>query len=153
MRAARKLWYNLVTQEFAPQNPKSALLRTHCQTSGYSLTEQDPWNNVVRTTIEAMSAVMGGTQSLHTNALDEAVGLPTEFTARVARNTQLILQEETGICDVADPWGGSYMMESLTDGTFSVFHYFFHVYTFALYVYAFVRIFTSYIYKQRFFMP
>jgi methylmalonyl-CoA mutase len=97
------------------KNPKIWLLRTHCQTSGYSLQEQDPYNNVVRTTTEAMAAVMGGTQSLHTNALDEAIGLPTEFSARIARNTQLILQEETGICDVADPWGGSYMMESLTD--------------------------------------
>lgn len=90
------------------------LLRTHCQTSGYSLTEQDPYNNVVRTAVEAMAAVMGGTQSLHTNAFDEALGLPTEFSARVARNTQLILQEETQIAQVADPWGGSYLMESLT---------------------------------------
>ena len=116
IRAARRLWHNLLLDKFSPQNPKSLLLRTHCQTSGYTLTEQDPWNNVVRTTVEAMAAVMGGTQSLHTNALDEAVGLPTEFSARVARNTQLILQEEAGLCDVADPWGGSYMMESLTDG-------------------------------------
>jgi len=97
------------------KNPKSLLLRTHCQTSGYSLTEQDPYNNIVRTTIEAMAAVMGGTQSLHTNSFDEALGLPTEFSARIARNTQLILQEETHITNVADPWGGSYLMESLTN--------------------------------------
>lgn len=115
MRAARKLWATLMKDRMGAKNPKSWLLRTHCQTSGYSLQEQDPYNNVVRTTTEAMAAVMGGTQSLHTNALDEAIGLPTEFSARIARNTQLILQEETGICDVADPWGGSYMMESLTD--------------------------------------
>jgi len=115
MRAARRVWANLVKEKFAPKNPKSLLLRTHCQTSGYSLTEAQPMNNIIRTTIEAMAAVLGGTQSLHTNSYDEAVGLPTEQTARVARNTQLILQEETGICDVADPWGGSYMMESLTD--------------------------------------
>jgi methylmalonyl-CoA mutase len=115
MRAARKLWAQLVEKEFKPKNPKSVLLRTHCQTSGYSLTEQDPYNNVMRTCIEAMAAVMGGTQSLHTNALDEAMGLPTEFSARIARNTQLIIQEETGITKVADPWGGSYMMEKLTD--------------------------------------
>ena len=90
------------------------LLRTHCQTSGYSLTAQDPYNNVVRTAVEGMAAVMGGTQSLHTNSFDEALGLPTEFSARIARNTQLILQEETYITQVADPWGGSYMMEKLT---------------------------------------
>lgn len=113
MRAARLLWHEIVS-EFAPQNPKSAVLRTHCQTSGWSLTAQDPYNNVVRTTIEAMAAVFGGTQSLHTNALDEAIALPTEFAARIARNTQLILQEETGITRVIDPWGGSYFMESLT---------------------------------------
>jgi len=115
LRAARMLWARLMKKEFDPQNPKSLLLRTHCQTSGYSLTEQDPHNNVVRTTVEGMAAVMGGTQSLHTNSLDEAVGLPTEFSSRIARNTQLILQEETGIPRVADPWGGSYMMESLTE--------------------------------------
>ena len=115
MRAARKLWAQLMKDRMGAKNPKSWLLRTHCQTSGYSLQEQDPYNNVVRTTVEAMAAVMGGTQSLHTNALDEAIGLPTEFSARIARNTQLILQEETGITDVADPWGGSYLMESLTD--------------------------------------
>jgi methylmalonyl-CoA mutase len=115
LRAARTLWATLMKQNFPEiKNPKSLLLRTHCQTSGYSLTEQDPYNNVVRTTVEAMAAVMGGTQSLHTNSFDEAVGLPTEFSARIARNTQLILQEETGITGVADPWGGSYMMESLT---------------------------------------
>lgn len=113
LRAGRLLWHRIM-QEFNPQNPKSSMLRTHSQTSGWSLTEQDPYNNVVRTTIEAMAAVFGGTQSLHTNALDEAVALPTEFSARVARNTQIILQEESGICQVADPWGGSYMMESLT---------------------------------------
>jgi len=115
MRAARKLWAELVKEKFEPSNPKSLLLRTHCQTSGYSLTEAQPMNNIIRTTIEAMAAVQGGTQSLHTNSYDEAVGLPTDQSARVARTTQLILQEETGICDVADPWGGSYMMESLTD--------------------------------------
>jgi methylmalonyl-CoA mutase len=113
LRAARLLWYEIVS-EFNPQNPKSGLLRTHCQTSGWSLTEQDPYNNVVRTTIEAMAAIFGGTQSLHTNALDEAVALPSEFSARIARNTQLILQEESNITKVVDPWGGSYMMESLT---------------------------------------
>ncbi|MEM7691015.1 MAG: methylmalonyl-CoA mutase [Pseudomonadota bacterium] len=113
MRAARKLWYDIVS-EFGPENPKSCMLRTHCQTSGWSLAAQDPYNNVVRTTIEAMAAVFGGTQSLHTNALDEAIALPTEFAARIARNTQLILQEETGITNVVDPWGGSYLMESLT---------------------------------------
>ena len=113
MRAARLLWTRIVS-EFNPQNPKSSMLRTHSQTSGWSLTEQDPYNNVVRTTIEAMAAVFGGTQSLHTNALDEAIALPTEFSSRVARNTQLIIQEETGITKVIDPWGGSYMMESLT---------------------------------------
>ena len=113
LRAGRLLWHRIM-QEFAPKNPKSSMLRTHSQTSGWSLTEQDPYNNVIRTTIEAMAAVFGGTQSLHTNALDEAVALPTEFSARIARNTQIILQEETGICQVADPWGGSYMMESLT---------------------------------------
>ncbi|MDX1733438.1 MAG: methylmalonyl-CoA mutase [Halioglobus sp.] len=113
MRAARLLWARIVS-EFNPQNPKSSMLRTHSQTSGWSLTEQDPYNNVVRTTIEAMAAVFGGTQSLHTNALDEAIALPTEFSARIARNTQLIIQEETGITKVVDPWGGSYMMENLT---------------------------------------
>lgn len=113
MRAARLLWARIVS-EFNPRNPKSAMLRTHSQTSGWSLTEQDPYNNVVRTTIEAMAAVFGGTQSLHTNALDEAIALPTEFSSRIARNTQLIIQEETGITSVVDPWGGSYMMESLT---------------------------------------
>jgi methylmalonyl-CoA mutase len=113
MRAARLLWARIVA-EFNPQNPKSSMLRTHSQTSGWSLTEQDPYNNVVRTTIEAMAAVFGGTQSLHTNALDEAIALPTEFSSRIARNTQLVIQEETGITKVVDPWGGSYMMESLT---------------------------------------
>ena len=113
MRAARLLWTRIV-KEFDPQNPKSSMLRTHSQTSGWSLTEQDPYNNVVRTTIEAMAAVFGGTQSLHTNALDEAIALPSEFSSRIARNTQLVIQEETGITKVVDPWGGSYMMESLT---------------------------------------
>ena len=114
LRAARTLWATMVKARFQPKSNKSLLLRTHCQTSGWSLTEQDMFNNVIRTTVEAMSAVMGGCQSLHTNSLDEAVGLPTTFSARVARNTQLILQEETGIPSVVDPWGGSYMMESLT---------------------------------------
>jgi len=113
MRAARLLWCRIM-QGFGAENPKSLMLRTHCQTSGWSLTEQDPYNNVVRTTIEAMAAVFGGTQSLHTNSFDEAIALPTEFSARIARNTQLILQEETHITNVVDPWAGSYLMESLT---------------------------------------
>ncbi|MEM8594219.1 MAG: methylmalonyl-CoA mutase [Pseudomonadota bacterium] len=113
LRAGRLLWSKIV-DEFKPKNIKSKMLRTHSQTSGWSLTEQDPYNNVVRTTIEAMAAVFGGTQSLHTNALDEAIALPTEFSSRIARNTQIIIQEETGITKVVDPWGGSYMMESLT---------------------------------------
>jgi methylmalonyl-CoA mutase len=113
MRAARLLWAKLVRQ-FNPQNPKSMALRTHCQTSGWSLTEQDPFNNVTRTCIEAFAAVMGHTQSLHTNALDEAIALPTDFSARIARNTQLFLQHETGITRVVDPWGGSYYVETLT---------------------------------------
>ncbi|MFA6440834.1 MAG: methylmalonyl-CoA mutase [Sterolibacterium sp.] len=113
LRAARLLWWRIM-QEFGPKNPKSLMLRTHCQTSGWSLTMQDPYNNVVRTTIEAMAAVFGGTQSLHTNSLDEAIALPTEFSSRIARNTQLIIQEETHIGSVVDPWGGSYMMEKLT---------------------------------------
>ncbi|HJV62239.1 MAG TPA: methylmalonyl-CoA mutase, partial [Albitalea sp.] len=113
MRAARLLWWKIM-KGFDAKNPKSLMLRTHCQTSGWSLTEQDPYNNVVRTTIEAMAAVFGGTQSLHTNALDEAIALPTEFSARIARNTQLIIQEETHITNVVDPWAGSYMMERLT---------------------------------------
>lgn len=115
MRAARRLWATMLKEKFGAKNAKSLLLRTHCQTSGVSLTEQDPYNNIVRTAIEAMAAVFGGTQSLHTNAFDEALGLPTVTSARVARNTQIIIQEETGITKVADPWGGSYMMESLTD--------------------------------------
>ncbi len=113
MRAARLLWWKIM-KAFQPKSAKSLMLRTHCQTSGWSLTEQDPYNNVVRTTVEAMAAVFGGTQSLHTNALDEAIALPTEFSARIARNTQLILQEETHITSVVDPWAGSYMMEKLT---------------------------------------
>ena len=113
MRAARLLWWRIMSG-FNAKNPKSLMLRTHCQTSGWSLAEQDPYNNVVRTTIEAMAAVFGGTQSLHTNGLDEAIALPTEFSARIARNTQLIIQEETHITSVVDPWAGSYMMEKLT---------------------------------------
>ncbi len=113
MRAARLLWYRIM-KGFGAKKDKSLMLRTHCQTSGWSLTEQDPYNNVVRTTIEAMAAVFGGTQSLHTNALDEAIALPTDFSARIARNTQLIIQEETHVTSVIDPWGGSYLMESLT---------------------------------------
>ncbi|NCC73414.1 MAG: methylmalonyl-CoA mutase [Sphingobacteriia bacterium] len=113
MRAARMLWAKLVKQ-FNPKNPKSMALRTHCQTSGWSLTEQDPFNNVARTCIEALGAALGHTQSLHTNALDEAIALPTDFSARIARNTQIYLQEETNICRVVDPWAGSYYLESLT---------------------------------------
>jgi methylmalonyl-CoA mutase len=113
LRAARLLWWRIMT-EFGARNPRSMTLRTHSQTSGWSLAAQDPYNNIVRTTIEAMAAVFGGTQSLHTNALDEALALPSEFSSRIARNTQLILQEETHITDVVDPWGGSYMMERLT---------------------------------------
>ncbi len=113
MRAARLLWYRIM-KDFGARNDKSLMLRTHCQTSGWSLTAQDPYNNVVRTTVEAMAAVFGGTQSLHTNALDEAIALPTDFSARIARNTQLIIQEETHITSVIDPWAGSYLMESLT---------------------------------------
>jgi len=115
LRAARILWATLVKERFGAKNPKSTTLRTHCQTSGWSLTEKDPYNNIVRTTVEAMSAIFGGTQSLHTNSFDEAIALPTQFSSRVARNTQLILQEETGIPHVVDPWGGSYMMETLTN--------------------------------------
>jgi methylmalonyl-CoA mutase len=113
MRAARLLWCRIM-QGFNAKNPKSLMLRTHCQTSGWSLTEQDPYNNIVRTTVEAMAAVFGGTQSLHTNSFDEAIALPTEFSSRIARNTQLIIQEETHITNVVDPWAGSYMMEKLT---------------------------------------
>jgi methylmalonyl-CoA mutase len=114
MRAGRLLWAKIVKQ-FNPKNSKSMALRTHCQTSGWSLTEQDPYNNITRTAIEALGAAMGHTQSLHTNSLDEAIALPTDFSARIARNTQLILQEETGITDVVDPWGGSLYVEYLTD--------------------------------------
>jgi len=113
LRAARLLWAKLVKQ-FNPKNPKSLALRTHCQTSGWSLTEQDPYNNIARTCIEAMASVLGGTQSLHTNALDEAIALPTDFSARIARNTQIYLQEETGITKIIDPWAGSYYVEKLT---------------------------------------
>ncbi|KAJ3431013.1 methylmalonyl-coa mutase [Anaeramoeba flamelloides] len=115
LRAARRLWAKLLQERYQPKKAKSLMLRTHCQTSGWSLTEQDPYNNIIRTTIEAMAAMFGQTQSLHTNSFDEAVGLPTEFSARLARNTQVVLQEETEITRVADPWGGSYMMEALTD--------------------------------------
>jgi methylmalonyl-CoA mutase len=113
LRAARLLWSRIM-EEFAPKDPRSSMLRTHCQTSGVSLAEQDPYNNVIRTAYEAMSAVLGGTQSLHTNALDEAIALPTEFAARIARNTQLVLQEETGVTKVVDPLAGSYYVEKLT---------------------------------------
>lgn len=114
LRAARFLWHRLMSQ-FNPKNPKSLMLRTHCQTSGWSLTEQDPYNNIIRTTLEALTSVLGGTQSLHTNAFDEAIGLPTDFSARIARNTQIIIQEESEICQVIDPLGGSYYLESLTN--------------------------------------
>lgn len=114
MRAARLLWAKIV-KLFNPKNPKSLALRTHCQTSGWSLTEQDPFNNVGRTCIEAMAAALGHTQSLHTNALDEAIALPTDFSARIARNTQIYIQEETGVCKTVDPWGGSYYVEYLTN--------------------------------------
>ena len=114
MRAARILWAKLIAK-FKPKNPKSLALRTHCQTSGWSLTEQDPFNNITRTCVEAMAAVMGGTQSLHTNALDEAIALPTNFSAKIARDTQIFLQKETGICNTVDPWGGSYYLEKITE--------------------------------------
>ena len=114
LRAARILWHRTMS-EFEPKNPKSLMLRTHCQTSGVSLTALDPYNNVIRTTIEALAAVLGGTQSLHTNAFDEALGLPTDFSARIARNTQLVIQEETGVPHVIDPLGGSYYIEALTN--------------------------------------
>ncbi|MCD6186168.1 MAG: methylmalonyl-CoA mutase [Deltaproteobacteria bacterium] len=115
LRAARFLWHEIISK-FNPKNAKSAMLRTHCQTSGWSLTEQDPYNNIIRTTLECMSATLGGTQSLHTNSFDEAVGLPTEFSARIARNTQIVVQEESQICHVVDPMGGSYYVEALTNG-------------------------------------
>jgi len=114
LRAARFLWADLIRQ-FNPKSQKSLMLRTHCQTSGWSLTQQDPYNNVIRTTMECLSAVLGGTQSLHTNSFDEAIGLPTDFSARIARNTQIIVQEESNICKVVDPLGGSYYVESLTN--------------------------------------
>ncbi|MGH8649463.1 MAG: methylmalonyl-CoA mutase family protein, partial [Burkholderiales bacterium] len=113
LRAARRLWAKLM-RRFDPKNPASLMLRTHCQTSGVSLTEQDPYNNIVRTTVEALAAVLGGTQTLHTNSFDEALALPSDFAARIARNTQLIIQEETHIPAVVDPWAGSYAMEKLT---------------------------------------
>ncbi len=115
LRAARFLWHELISQ-FNPKNPRSTMLRTHVQTSGWSLTEQDPYNNIIRTTLEALAAALGGTQSLHTNSFDEAVGLPTDFSARISRNTQIIIQDESQICHVADPLGGSYYVEALTDG-------------------------------------
>lgn len=115
LRAARRLWAHLMDKKFQPKNPLSKALRCHCQTSGWSLTAQDPYNNIIRTTVEALSAVFGGTQSLHTNSFDEALALPSVFSARIARNTQIILQEESGVSNVIDPWAGSYMMESLTD--------------------------------------
>ncbi|MDJ0782987.1 MAG: methylmalonyl-CoA mutase [Desulfosarcinaceae bacterium] len=115
LRAARFLWHELISP-FNPQNPKSTMLRTHVQTSGWSLTEQDPYNNIIRTTLEALAAALGGTQSLHTNSFDEAVGLPTDFSARIARNTQILIQEESQICRVVDPLGGSYYIEALTNG-------------------------------------
>ena len=113
MRAARVIWARLLSH-FNPHNPKSLALRTHCQTSGWSLTEQEPFNNITRTTIEALASALGGTQSLHTNALDEAIALPTDYSAKIARNTQIILQQESGICDVVDPMGGSHLIETLT---------------------------------------
>lgn len=113
LRAARVLWHRVMTK-LGAQDERSKMLRTHCQTSGVSLQEQDPYNNVIRTTIEAMAAMLGGTQSLHTNALDEAIALPTDFSARIARNTQIVIQEETGMCNVVDPLGGSYYIEALT---------------------------------------
>ncbi|MCF6197039.1 MAG: methylmalonyl-CoA mutase, partial [Emcibacter sp.] len=114
LRAARTIWAQIM-ENFGAKNPKSMMLRTHCQTSGVSLTEKDPYNNVIRTTVEAMASMLGGTQSLHTNALDEAIALPTDFSARIARNTQIVLQEETGMCHVVDPLGGSYYVEHLTN--------------------------------------
>ena len=113
MRAARMIWAKIVKQ-FNPRNPKTMALRTHSQTSGWSLTEQDPFNNVGRTAIEALAAVLGHTQSLHTNALDEAIALPTDFSARIARNTQLYIQMETEVCRSVDPWAGSWYVEALT---------------------------------------
>ena len=115
LRAARFLWHKLMSQ-FNPKNPRSSILRTHCQTSGWSLTAQDPYNNIIRTTLECLTSALGGTQSLHTNSFDEAVGLPTDFSARIARNTQIIVQEESQVCHVVDPLAGSYYLEALTDG-------------------------------------
>ena len=114
MRAARLLWAKLMAENFAPKDPRSLALRTHCQTSGWSLAAQDVFNNVVRTCVEAMAATQGHTQSLHTNALDEALALPTDFSARIARNTQLMLQQESGTTRIIDPWGGSFYVERLT---------------------------------------
>ena len=114
LRAARLFWSELVEQNFKPQDPRSLMLRTHCQTSGVSLASKDPYTNIIRTTLEALAAVLGGTQSLHTNSFDEALALPTEFSARIARNTQLVLREELGVTKVIDPLGGSYYVECLT---------------------------------------
>ena len=114
LRAARTLWYKIM-KDFGAKNEKSMILRTHCQTSGVSLTEKDPYNNIIRTSYEALSAILGGTQSLHTNSFDEAIALPTDESARIARNTQLILQNETGVTNTVDPLAGSYFVESLTD--------------------------------------
>ena len=119
LRAARQLWSELVSEQFSPKDPRSLMLRMHCQTSGVSLTSQDPYNNIIRTTVEALAGVLGGTQSLHTNSFDEALALPTDFAARIARNTQLVLREETGVTDVVDPLGGSYYVESLTSSLVS----------------------------------
>ena len=119
LRAARQLWSELVSEQFSPKDPRSLMLRMHCQTSGVSLTSQDPYNNIIRTTVEALAGVLGGTQSLHTNSFDEALALPTDFAARIARNTQLVLREETGVTDVVDPLGGSYYVESLTSSMVS----------------------------------
>jgi len=119
LRAARRLWAHMLKEKFDPKSAKSLMLRTHCQTSGWSLTAQDPYNNIIRTTVEAMAAVFGGTQSLHTNSFDEALALPSLFSSRIARNTQIILQEETAIAKVIDPWAGSFMMESLTDEVYT----------------------------------
>jgi len=119
LRAARQLWSELVSEQFSPKDPRSLMLRMHCQTSGVSLASQDPYNNIIRTTVEALAGVLGGTQSLHTNSFDEALALPTDFAARIARNTQLVLREETGVTDVVDPLGGSYYVESLTSSLVS----------------------------------
>ena len=149
MRAARLLWAKIVSQ-FNPKNPKSLALRTHSQTSGWSLTEQDPFNNVGRTYIEAMAAAFGGTQSLHTNALDEAIALPTDFSARIARNTQIHIQQETGITKVIDPWGGSQIVEEKTEElsilsirTIGGFQFFVYAFPITLIFYSILSLFES----------